>query len=412
MANFLEYLEKAKQIVADHRAEYNGIYYMKDGGWNPIRDLAESAASLTGNYLLPGSSLVSDQIVSKGSQNQLNSPLGKIAQIATGLTGSGVGSDFTGIPSASDVGAGWTNAANAAGNAVGAGDVGTNVSNYASNLYDKAGRGLSSVLSGVGLSNPSMTEGDANFLQTAKDASQGLSPGESSFLATARSGLSPLSTALSGGVSSGSGSSALPLISSLAGGGESIYANNQAQKNLTDAENKALAQLAPFNATGVAANKKLSDLLGTSGNTGAAGYGSLTTPFSADNLENDPGYKFELGQLNKSLDRQAAAKGNYFSGAALKEAQDYGKGLADTTLNNAFSRYLSGNQAIYGNLAGQSGQGANVATAAGNAYTGIGNAKAASNIATGNTINSTLSSILSGSGAKRPYNINGQTYYF
>lgn len=68
------------------------------GGFNSIRDAIESAASLAGNYLLPGSSLLTDNLVSKGSQQQLNSPLGEIAQFASGAAGGGLGSSFTGIP--------------------------------------------------------------------------------------------------------------------------------------------------------------------------------------------------------------------------------------------------------------------------------------------------------------------------
>lgn len=85
------------------------------GGWNPIRDTIESAASLGGNYLLPGSSLLTNHLVSKGSQKQLSSPLGQIAQIGSGLAGAGVGSGFTGLKSASNIGAGWENLGNAVG---------------------------------------------------------------------------------------------------------------------------------------------------------------------------------------------------------------------------------------------------------------------------------------------------------
>lgn len=78
-------------------------------GLTKLRDTAETVASLAGNYFLPGSSLVTDRLVSKGSQKQLGSTLGQIAQGATGLAGGGVGESFTGIPSASEVGAGWSN---------------------------------------------------------------------------------------------------------------------------------------------------------------------------------------------------------------------------------------------------------------------------------------------------------------
>lgn len=57
--------------------------------FDDIRDTLESAASLGGNYLLPGSSIITDNLVSKGSQKQLSSPLGQIAQVASGFTGGG-----------------------------------------------------------------------------------------------------------------------------------------------------------------------------------------------------------------------------------------------------------------------------------------------------------------------------------
>lgn len=346
-------------------------------GWKGLRDSAETLGSLAGNYLLPGSSLVTDNLVSKGSQNNLSSPIGQLAQIGTGLTGSGAGQSTTGIPSASDVGAGWGNAANAAG-----------LTGEGSLLGTTAG---TPVEGGVG-----PTQGSGVLGSVTRSAPS-------------------LSSMLSGGsgTSSGGGASSfLPLGTALAGGATSLYENDQAQKNLVDAENKALGQLSPYTATGAAANSRLSDLLGNSGNTGASGYGSLTAPFTAASLQSDPGYQFELGQLNNALDRKAAASGNYFSGNALKEAQQFGQGLADTTLNQAFNRDLATKNQIYSDLAGQAGSGLSAANAAGNAFTGIGNAQAGSNIATGNTINNTLSSLLSGSGAKRPYNINGQVYYF
>lgn len=85
--------------------------------WNPVRDTIESGAVLAGNYALPGSALLTDNLVSKGSKDQLNSTVGKVAQIGTGLAGAGVGSSVTGIPSAGAVGAGWGNLASAAGGA-------------------------------------------------------------------------------------------------------------------------------------------------------------------------------------------------------------------------------------------------------------------------------------------------------
>lgn len=141
---FEKFLKQAEEIVAQHKAQYTGVFEMKGGvigdiekagksvvhgiesGWNDIRDTAETAASLVGNYFLPGSSLLTDQLVSQGSKKQLSSPLGLIGQAGTGLAGAGVGSSVTGISSAADNGAGWgnlasglSNTASSAGNALG-----------------------------------------------------------------------------------------------------------------------------------------------------------------------------------------------------------------------------------------------------------------------------------------------------
>lgn len=113
------------------------------GGWTGFRDDVESAASLAGNYALPGSSLVTDNLVSKGSEKTLDSTLGKVAQFATGAAGGGVGESLTGIPSAAEEGAGWTNAANAAGGLVGQPSLGTNISSSVSNIFGGTGGGAS-----------------------------------------------------------------------------------------------------------------------------------------------------------------------------------------------------------------------------------------------------------------------------
>lgn len=68
-------------------------------GWfTDLRDTFETAAVITGNYVLPGSSMLTSKLTSEGSQKQLNTTLGKLAQVGSGLTGAGVGSEYTGIP--------------------------------------------------------------------------------------------------------------------------------------------------------------------------------------------------------------------------------------------------------------------------------------------------------------------------
>jgi hypothetical protein len=80
----------------------------------------------------------------------------------------------------------------------------------------------------------------------------------------------------------------------------------------------------------------------------------------------DPGYAFRLSEGQKSLDRQAAARGGLISGGALKAATKYGQDMGSQEYQNAFNRYAT--------LAGY-GQGAtnNLTSAAGTAGTNIAN---------------------------------------
>lgn len=111
---FRKFLVQAQEIVALHKAQYHDIYYM-DGGFSGIRDIGETLASLAGNYFLPGSSLLTDKLASKGAQKDLSSPIGEVAQVASGAAGSGFGESITGIPAASEVGAGWSGLGNSLG---------------------------------------------------------------------------------------------------------------------------------------------------------------------------------------------------------------------------------------------------------------------------------------------------------
>lgn len=129
----------------------------------------------------------------------------------------------------------------------------------------------------------------------------------------------------------------------------------------------------PWLNNGAGANNKLATMLGTGGNAGDAGYGSMTNSFSmADYLNNqDPGYQFGMDQGMNALNSQNAATGGSQSGAAMKAAQRYGQDYAGTKYNEAFNRYQNNRSNVYNMLNGQSAAGqasANNTAAAGNAY--------------------------------------------
>jgi hypothetical protein len=58
-----------------------------DVSWVDFRDNLQTAGVVAGNYILPGSSLVSSQFVTKGAQENLNTDAGRLANLAAGVAG-------------------------------------------------------------------------------------------------------------------------------------------------------------------------------------------------------------------------------------------------------------------------------------------------------------------------------------
>jgi hypothetical protein len=111
---------------------------------------------------------------------------------------------------------------------------------------------------------------------------------------------------------------------------------------------------APFREAGLRALGKLE---------GASEY----TPFGMGQFQQDPGYAFRLGEGQKALDRQAAARGGLISGGALKAAQRYGQEMGSQEYQNAFNRYQTERQAKLGPLQSLAGVGQTSAQAIGQA---------------------------------------------
>ena len=66
---------------------------------------------------------------------------------------------------------------------------------------------------------------------------------------------------------------------------------------------------------------------------------SQYTPFGMAQFQQDPGYAFRLGEGQKALDRQAAARGGLISGGALKAAQRYGQEMGSQEFGRAYERF-------------------------------------------------------------------------
>lgn len=137
---------------------------------------------------------------------------------------------------------------------------------------------------------------------------------------------------------------------------------------------------------------------------GGIGYGSLLTPFTAENWkELSPSYGFQLQQGQQGTLNAASANGGALSGAAQKDLMEFNQGLAGTSFNNAFNMYQTQQGNIYQRLAGltQLGQSAAANTGQqGTALAGqaaqsaqnIGTAQAAGQIGAANAYASGLSS--------------------
>lgn len=159
-------------------------------------------------------------------------------------------------------------------------------------------------------------------------------------------------------------------------------------------------------------------------------YGSLLKPyrngeefsFTGENLASDPGYQFGLNQGTQGIERAQAARGNFLSGAAIKEATRFNEDYAGTKFNDAFNRassawntnlnaYDNNRSRIYSFLTGVSTLGQNSAAQVGagnqqavnnstNALMQGANAQSAGAIASGNALQSGIN------GAVNTYNWN------
>ena len=116
-----------------------------------LRDTFESAASVAGNYFLPGSGLITSQLVSSGAQDQLHSPLGQLAMIGSGV-GGGLNNQFANY--------GTLGSAISEGGIGGVGDWAQNLWSGVGGAAGGAGGGTSSMFNAPDTFNtPGMTSG-------------------------------------------------------------------------------------------------------------------------------------------------------------------------------------------------------------------------------------------------------------
>ncbi len=179
------------------------------------------------------------------------------------------------------------------------------------------------------------------------------------------------------------GGAAIGAIGSSVAAGKQASGQQAAAATQQQMFNTINSQEQPFMQAGVGATSRLSQLLGTAKDDGSGGYGSLTSSFTPqDYLNNqDPGYQFQLqtgGQALRNADTPGVGS---LSGAALKDLMSFNQNMAATGYQNAFNRFQTQQNNIFGRLSGIAGLGQNAASNTGTAGTalgqGIGQAQAA-----------------------------------
>lgn len=194
--------------------------------------------------------------------------------------------------------------------------------------------------------------------------------------------------------------------SAVIGAGSSIFGASKAADAQKEAADKSIAMqqqqyqqtrqdLSPYRDLGGQASGELSTRLK-----------DLTSPISIDpnQLENSDYYKFASTQGQKAVTNSAAARGLGSSGAALKGAAAFAKGLATDTYKTAFDMANTNQTNAYTRLKGLVDTGENAAAQTGAlgekaaynsgvATVGAGNAEAAADNKIGSSVSNLASNI-------------------
>lgn len=156
--------------------------------------------------------------------------------------------------------------------------------------------------------------------------------------------------------------------------------------------NSVQAANQPFIDTGNAAQTSLAQLYGltTPGNPG----GASSQNQAWTNFTNLPAYQFPLQQGLLGLQRNLNAQGLGMSGAATKEAQQYGQGLASQYLtSNYVNPLLQLGQTGANSAASLGGTAANFSNSMAQTQMGIGQAQASGIVGAANSVNGGLQGI-------------------
>jgi hypothetical protein len=133
-------------------------------------------------------------------------------------------------------------------------------------------------------------------------------------------------------------------VTGLLGANKQKKAIERARREQAAEAARAQERLAPYQEQGEYATQQIREGLDT---------GTLGGSFTPDQYLESPDYQFNLAQGTQALDRTQAARGNLYSGQAIKEASRFQQGLASQGYQDAYNRWLQTQQNRYNQLAGQ-----------------------------------------------------------
>lgn len=146
--------------------------------------------------------------------------------------------------------------------------------------------------------------------------------------------------------------------------GRVLQAGTDAGAGVLSSADRANALLDPYSTAGSSAAGTL--------NAGLAEGGTFNRPFTAADIQMDPGFDFRLAQGQKAQERSAAAHGTSQSGGVMKALARYSQDYSSGEFEKAFARYRQTTQDRYSNLFGVAGLGAQTGTQQGNNLTMAG----------------------------------------
>jgi hypothetical protein len=212
---------------------------------------------------------------------------------------------------------------------------------------------------------------------------------------------------------------------SIIGGSEQASGQKQAAQTQLQMFNTITGQEQPFLNAGYGAENTLQELM--SGNPGTTvpgtnlpgGYLTQTFNPTQQQLENYPGYQFQLSQGDLALQNANSPTGSALGGSTLKQLMGFNQGLAGTNYSNYFNQFQTQQNNIFNRLNSIAQLGQNAAGNLGNAGTQLGTgiaqaqAAAAGSIAGGiagatNSLgnNASLYALLNGGfGGSQPYTV-------